>query len=83
MRRLRFKQFGPFSYFRVKKRHKNFLSAWLTGHDGAFGWEWGTDGESTNPSFCIRLNHFNLLSYEKFEKGGYTFWFMGFWMMDL
>jgi hypothetical protein len=76
------KKFGPLTYFRVKGRHKNFLSVWLTGSEGAFGWEWGTDGEPSNPAFCVRVAHFNLFSYESFEVGGYTLFILGFWVIS-
>lgn len=74
------KKLGPFRYFRVKNKHKHFVSAWLNGHDNAsWGWEWGTDDFSTNPAYCLRIGHFNIFSYERFYKRGPTIFLLGFW----
>ena len=82
MRKTRIKRLGPFSYLRVKNGEKNFLSVWLTSHgDAAFGWEWGTDGVSFNPSLCVRIAHFDVLGYEGFKAGGYLLRVLGFWIM--
>lgn len=80
----RIKRFGPVSYFRVKEKKsgKNFISVWLTGHDNEeWGWEWGTDGDDGNPSFILRLAHFNIFSYEEFHSG-YMIYLLGFWIMQ-
>jgi hypothetical protein len=84
MKKHSFKTFGPFSYFRVKNKRagKHFISAWPTsGDDAMFGWEWGTDGEPTNPSICLRIGHFNIFSYERFKIGGFTLFILGFWWL--
>jgi hypothetical protein len=79
MRAPKFEKFGPFTYFRVKNRHKNFLSMWLTGYgDAPFGWEWGHHGEGSDPSFCVRVGHFDIVSYEGFDSG-FIMRFLGFW----
>lgn len=76
----RFKRFGPFRYFRVKTGSKHFISAWLSGYESApWGWEWGTDDMASNPSYCLRIGHFNVFSYESFPNGGPTIAFFGFW----
>jgi hypothetical protein len=73
---------GPFSYVRVKNRRKNFLSIVLTClSDFPFGWSWGTDEELSNPSFCIRLAHFNVFSYERLDPRGWLLFVLGFWTM--
>lgn len=76
------KKLGPFSYFRVKKGRKHFISAWLEGHENSsFGWEWGTDGTSNDPSFCLRLWHLNVFWFERYKLGGYMINVLGFWYM--
>lgn len=77
-------RWGPFSYYRhsSKKERKNFLSVWMTAYDSSsFGWEWGTDNNESNPSWQIRLNYFNVFSYEKFKKG-FMIYVLGFWYMS-
>ena len=77
----RFKRFGPFYYFRVKKGRKNFISAWLISHENpVFGWEWGTDdSRESSPSYCLRIGHFNVFSYESFPEQGPIIYLLGFW----
>lgn len=82
MRGNRFKKFGPFSYFRVKKGIRNFVSAWPTGHDNdSFGWEWGTDGIDDTPGNIVRLGNFTVFSYEEFSSGGFILTILGFWWL--
>ena len=77
------KKFGPFRYFRVKKKRKHFITAWLDGYDNSsFGWEWGTDGECVpSPAYCLRVAHFTVVSYEKCCDGGFIVVILGFWWM--
>jgi hypothetical protein len=83
MRRTCLKKLGPFSYFHVSREGRNFISVWLTKYDdSSWGWEWGTDNEGSNPSFCVRLAHFNMLSYESFRNNGYILWILGFWFVS-
>lgn len=80
MRSTRSKRLGPLSYSHIKGRDKNFISVWLTAYGNApYGWEWGTDNTLDNPSFCLRIAHFNVFSYQSFEKANPTVWLLGFW----
>lgn len=82
MSKRRFKRFGPFSYFRVNKGVRNFISAWPTGHDNdSFGWEWGEDGFEDLPVHIVRLGGFTVFGYEKFSSGGFLLTILGFWWL--
>lgn len=80
MKRSIFKRFGPFSYFCVKEGRRHFISAWLKRYENApFGWEYGTDDTDNQPSFCLRLWHFDIFRFERYKVGGFIVTVFGFW----